>query len=257
MQAGGNVAMRATSSVQRHARARRAAALLFAFVTVGALAQVGVSASTSGATLPADCSGETPPAKASGAAWSCMFDDEFSGSALGPAWVPTRTADTGVATGAGSYKGCYVNSTNNISLSKGVLRLTVRKEKSYLTCKTLSSSFSTRYTAGSVSTVGKFWQTYGRFSVRAKVPNTNVKGLQETLWLWPVNSAKYATTGPGWAEPTGEIDFAEMYSNVAYRNVLYLHYYYDPTTVNRTTGTNVFNAMPAPNNQPGTDCSID
>jgi beta-glucanase (GH16 family) len=250
--------MRFVVPASRRARTRRAAAMILSLMVVAVLTQVGgTTSSASGATLTPDCSGQTPPPKASGAAWTCMLDDEFDGTTLGPAWVPTQTSLTGVATGAGSYRACYVNSTNNISVSKGTLRLTVRKEKTAQSCKASNGTFSTRYTAGSVSTFGKFWQTYGRFSVRAKVPNSNVKGLQETLWLWPNNTAKYASSGPGWCEPTGEIDFAEFYSNVATRNVPFIHYCYDSNTVNRTSGTNAFNALPPPNNQPGTDCTFD
>ena len=255
---GGRVEMRTVVTASSRTRIRRAAALLLSLVVVGVLAQVSSSGPVAvGATLPSDCSGETPPPKADGTAWSCMFDDEFNGTTLGPTWVPTLTSLTGVATGAGTYRACYVNSSNNISVSNGVLNLTVRKEKKSQSCKASTGTFSTQYTAGSVSTYGKFWQTYGRYSVRAKVPRSTYKGLQETLWLWPNNSAKYASSGPAYCEPTGEIDFAEFYSNVATRNVPYIHYCFDSNSVNRTTGTNVFNALPPPNNQPGTNCTFD
>ena len=36
-----------------------------------------------------------------------------------------------------------------------------------------------------VTTKSKFSQEYGRFEVRAKLPQSIVKGLQETLWLYP------------------------------------------------------------------------
>ena len=239
-------------------RTRRAAALFLTLVVVGALVQVSSNGSSAvGATLSPACSGETPPPKANGATWACMFDDEFDGSTLGSAWVPTVTSRTGVATGAGTYRACYVDDSDNISVKDGVLRLTVHKEKQFQSCQASTGTFSTQYTAGSVSTFGKFWQTYGRYSVRAKVPNSTIKGLQETLWLWPNNSAKYASAGPGYCEPTGEIDFAEFYSNAASRNVPYLHYCFDANSVNRTTGTNVFNALPPPNAQPGTNCTFD
>jgi beta-glucanase (GH16 family) len=236
----------------------RVVAAAVALATVGSLAQAGGAAPVAvGATASSACSGETPPPKTDGAAWSCTFDDEFDGTALGSTWTPTVTSQTGVATGAGKYQACYVNSTNNISVSNGTLRLTVRKERQRVSCDTSNGTLTTYYTAGSVSTIGRFAQTYGRFEVRAKLPDTAYKGLEESLWMWPVNAVKYYNDGPAWCEPTGEIDFAEFYSAVATRDVPYMHYCFDVTTVDRTTGVNAFNALPPPDNQPGTDCTFD
>ena len=50
-----------------------------------------------------------------------------------------------------------------------------------------------------------FSQTYGKWEVRAKLPDLQTRGLQETLWLWPDNDIKYGAW-PG----SGEIDFAEF-----------------------------------------------
>ncbi|MDT4939171.1 MAG: hypothetical protein QOG80_2842, partial [Pseudonocardiales bacterium] len=218
--------MRVPRTRRRGARLRRAAALALSLVVVGLLMQ-GSGGSTASA-YATTCGGEVPPAKSDGTAWVCSFDDEFSSSTLDPVWTATLSSNTGLTSGTAPYRACFVNSPNNESVRKGYLRLTVRKERSPITCKTLTGSFSTYYTSGSLSTVGKFGQRYGRFSVRARLPDTALKGLQETFWLWPVNSVKYAAYGPAWAEPSGEIDFAELYSSVADRNVPFLHYYLDP-----------------------------
>jgi beta-glucanase (GH16 family) len=113
-------------------------------------------------------------------------------------------------------------------VSDGSLHLTVRKESSPVDC----GGMSTQYTGGMVSSTGHFSQTYGRFEVRALLPQTTVAGLQETLWLWPVNY----TYGP-WPA-SGEVDFSEFYSQYYWLDVPYIHYDYDPATVDAGTNTN-------------------
>lgn len=154
--------------------------------------------------------------KSNGTPWVCTFDDEFSGSTLDlTKWSVQQTAVGGYTTGSPGTHVCYVASPNNISVSGGYLSLTVRREKSLVYCGAISSMI----TGGTVSTLGHLSQTYGRFEVRAKFPSETVAGLQEALWLWPVNDTKY---GP---EPTsGEIDFAEAYSQRANLVVPYIHY---------------------------------
>jgi beta-glucanase (GH16 family) len=181
------------------------------------------------------CGGEVPPAKANGDAWTCTFDDEFDSSTGDPTsldrskWTPQVTATSGYSTGTSQNPVCYVDSPNNISVSDGSLHLTVRKEDSPVDC----GSASTSYTGGMVTSSGHFSQTYGRFEVRALLPQTTTAGLQETLWLWP---DKY-TYGP-WPA-SGEIDFSEFYSQYYWLDVPYIHYNYDSSTVDNATNTNV------------------
>jgi beta-glucanase (GH16 family) len=66
--------------------------------------------------------------------------------------------------------------------------------------------------------MGRFSQTYGRFEIRAKVSAARVTGLQSSLWLWPVDSSRYAPAS------SGEIDIAEMFSQYGDRAVPYIHY---------------------------------
>jgi beta-glucanase (GH16 family) len=155
--------------------------------------------------------------KADGVPWKCTFDDEFNGTSLNTTkWTVQQTPTSGYATGPLGYHACYIDRPENVSVSGGYLALTARKEASTFNC---GAFFKTQYTAGSVSGFGKFSQAYGRFEVRALVPQAAVPGLQESFWLWPVNSTKYG------AQPaSGEIDIAELYSQYPTLAMPYIHY---------------------------------
>jgi beta-glucanase (GH16 family) len=149
--------------------------------------------------------------------WVCTFDDEFNATTLATTqWIPSITVGTDFTSGPADNRVCYFNSKNNISESGGYLSLTVRKEYKPFDCGGL---FTTQYSGGSVSTVGKFSQAYGRFEVRAQFPAVTVAGLQETLWLYPVAANYY---GP--RPISGEIDFAEAYSFLSQADIPYVHY---------------------------------
>ena len=159
-------------------------------------------------------------AKPGGGDWQCSFDDEFTGSTLNASnWVVQQTATSGYTNGTGSGIVCYVNSPNNVSVSGGTLNLTVRKEAKAFTCPDPLATFTTQYTGGMVSGYHLFNQTYGLFEVSAKLPAASVKGLQETLWLWPANDTKYGA----WPA-SGEIDFGEFYSQYPTLDIPYIHY---------------------------------
>ena len=162
------------------------------------------------------CGGEVVT-KADGTPWTCTFDDEFNGTSLDTSmWSPVTTATSGFHSG----QECFVNTPNNLSVGDGVLSLTVREEAAPFTCVSSSgTNYTTQYTSGSVTTVGKFSQTYGRFEVNAAFPATAVAGLQSSLWLYPVNALKYGVWP--WS---GEIDIAEEYSKFADRAIPYIHY---------------------------------
>ena len=179
---------------------------------------------------PPTCPGGTLY-KADGTAWTCTFDDEFSGTALDTTkWVVVTSA-TGAPINNGA---CYTTSPNNVSVSGGYLNLTVRQESAPLSCKLpLGRTASTPYTSGDVATYGKFSQTYGRFAVRASFPAATVAGLQASLWMYP-NTNTYGA----WPL-SGELDIAEEYSRYADRVIPYLHYNYDTATVDKTLNTNI------------------
>ena len=174
------------------------------------------------------CGGTVLP-KAGGGVWQCTLDDEFDGTTLNRnLWVPIVTAESGFHSGPE----CLIDSPNNVSVGGGVLTLTVRKEAAPFTCQDADSGpFETQYTSEQVATYGTFAQAYGRFEIRAKVPNTPIPGIQESFWLWPNDQGKY---GP-WPL-SGEIDIAEMFSRWNQLVVPYIHYnnYQDPnvTTYN-------------------------
>lgn len=150
-------------------------------------------------------------ARAGGGVWKCTFADNFSGKVLDTTkWSALTTA----ATGTGKPE-CRVNNRNNISVARGVLRLTVRKKKQLFVCHSLNGDFITQYTAGAVTTYSKFSQTYGRFAIRARFPATKVLGLHSALWLWPQELT--------YGDASGEIDIAEFRTGLPNRVVPTLH----------------------------------
>jgi beta-glucanase (GH16 family) len=178
---------------------------------------------------PPSC-GSTAIYKADGTAWTCTFGDDFDTSSVDTKkWTVTRTSDNGFPP---SHDLCFVDTPNNVSVADGLLSLTVRQEPAPFTCKTPWGSYQTQTTGGMVTTAGKFSQTYGRFAVRASFPAATIAGLQASLWLWPQN---VTTTGL-----SGEIDIAEEYSKNADRVIPYLHYNFDPATIDTTTNTNIY-----------------
>ncbi len=159
------------------------------------------------------CQGTTPLGLSG--SWTCTFDDEFTGTALNTSkWVPQVTATSGYVNGATA---CYVDSPDTVSVSAGYLNLTARQVAPFQ-CTYPGGSFTTSEEAGMVSTYGLFDQTYGAFEVSAKLPPATVTGLQETMWLYPQN-LNYGA----WPN-SGEIDFAEFYSQYPGLDVPYIHY---------------------------------
>jgi beta-glucanase (GH16 family) len=186
------------------------------------------------------CGGEQYT-KPDGSAYVCSFDDEFNGSALDrTAWMPQTTAISNFTMGKAPYKVCFVDNGDTIAEAGGYLHLSVVKTAAKFTCTAPTTgglslhNFSTQYEGGEVMTYNLFSQEYGRFEVRAKLPQSTVKGLQETFWLWPNNPTLHGAY-PG----SGEIDFAEFYSQYQNQVIPYIHYDYGTSTVNTTTNTNI------------------
>ncbi|RNM17734.1 glycoside hydrolase family 16 protein [Nocardioides pocheonensis] len=157
------------------------------------------------------------PRKADGTAWSCTFHDEFDGTALDRTkWVPQTAFVTGDATAGYA---CYMDDPKNVSVANGMLSLTVRKETSPQPCGSPTSSVTSYYTSGSVSTYHLFSQKYGRFEARIRNTASSVAGLHEAFWLWPDD--RYSAIN--WPT-TGEIDVAETYSLYNSVAIPFLHY---------------------------------
>ena len=116
-------------------------------------------------------------------------------------------------------KVCYVDSPDTISESGGYLNLSVVRGPSTY-CHRLDGVGSfTQYEGGMVSSYQLFSQKYGYFETRAEMPPASVPGLQESLWLYPENEKLY---GP-WPD-SGEIDYAEFYSDLPDADVPVTHY---------------------------------
>jgi beta-glucanase (GH16 family) len=163
-----------------------------------------------------DCGGTTIY-KSNGTKWTCTFDDEFDGTSLNTKkWTPVTTATSGYHSGIE----CDVNSSNNLSVSGGALKLTVRKEAAPFVCTDPLGNYQTQYTSASLTSLNNFSQTYGYFEVKAKFPAATVAGLQSSLWMWPVNALKYGYSWPA----SGEIDIAEWYSEYPQLAIPSIHY---------------------------------
>jgi beta-glucanase (GH16 family) len=212
-----------TVGLTKVARRRR---LLLTVVTllVGALCATVVPAAGAATTAPAATGCGATVLKPNGTPWVCTLADNFDGTSLDRRlWVPQTSA----ASGFGSQDDCYVDDPHNVAVSGGALNLSVRKLAAPFTCTTPATSYSTRYTAASVSTYTKWSQTYGRYEFRAKFPVATTKGLHGALWMWPDNPVKY---GP-WPL-SGEIDVAEVYSSYNDRAIPFVHYW--PGTASQT-----------------------
>jgi beta-glucanase (GH16 family) len=192
--------------------------------------QPGSGSSTTITATASACQGTTPLGVPG--TWNCSFDDEFNGTTLNTNnWVPQQTGASGYVNGATA---CYVDSPDTISVAGGYLNLTALQVAPF-TCQDGSNSFSTSYEAGMVSTSGLFDQTYGTYEVNAKLPPSVIQGLQETFWLYP-----QTLTYGAWPA-SGEIDFAEFYSQFPGLDVPYIHYSQSSTDLNATAYDCVIN----------------
>jgi len=161
--------------------------------------------------------------KPTGGAWKCTFSEQFSGSALDSTkWVPVTTEATGV-----NLADCRVNTPETIRVSGGYLHLTVWDTGEPFVCRSANGDYTTQYAAGAVSTGKKFSQAFGRFEIRAAMPNVTVGGLQSSLWMWP-QAQRYGSL-------SGEIDINEWRSNIFDRAVPTVHYTDDGTAGPKTT----------------------
>jgi beta-glucanase (GH16 family) len=156
---------------------------------------------------PTGCGGQ-PVVDLDGQPATCTFDDEFSGTALDPTkWQPLSTTRVGFHSGFE----CFVDDAQHIAEANGVLQLRLTGSRSGTGCRRLGLP----YESGMVNTKGRFAQTYGRFSIRAKLPAT--PGMQPALWLYPQR-----LTYGRWPR-SGEVDIAEVFGSAA-QTWPHLHY---------------------------------
>lgn len=160
--------------------------------------------------------GGPDPVKADGSSWVCSYDDEFNGTELDRRfWFPQETASSGFTTGSKGMYACAEDTPDTIGVHDGKLELSLIELPSVRSC---GHGKYSKYAFGHVMHFQTFAQTYGKYEVRAKIPDLTVPGVQQSFWLWPVKN-KY-----GHWPASGEIDFAEMYSS--HPGVLrpYIHY---------------------------------
>ncbi|RYJ05877.1 MAG: glycoside hydrolase family 16 protein [Actinomycetales bacterium] len=178
-----------------------------------ALLTTGVVATSTPAQAVTGCGGVVK--KADGTPWTCTFADNFYGTSLNrEKWYPMTTVESGYAINGD----CYFDSAQNIRVTGGTLKLTARRTSRPLQCKSPTGGWSSSYTAGSLSTVGRFSQAYGRYEIRAKLPTSKVAGAHSAWWLWPERQLF-----GGWPY-AGEIDIAEYYTKYPDRAIPYVHY---------------------------------
>jgi beta-glucanase (GH16 family) len=163
-----------------------------------------------------------------GGYWHCAFDDEFSGPSLDTSkWTAMDTAGTP----NGFHQGPECYRPGNVAVSNGALLLTAGKSPSSFAC---GPGFSTPYTSGMITTLGKYSQTDGLFEMRAKFPPG--VGFQPAFWMLPVNpnhNGQYSY---------GEIDIVEAYgSNPGYVSP---HLHYVTTPGDALSGANCYVLAP-------------
>ncbi|MGJ0558374.1 glycoside hydrolase family 16 protein [Methylocystis sp.] len=166
--------------------------------------------------------GGAKPKKADGAAWVCTFNDEFNGPELdGRYWIPQETENSGFTTGTRLKYACAWDSRETIDVREGNLELSLIDLGETRDC---GQNKSSQFAYGQVMHYQTYAQTYGRYEVRAKIPDLRVPGSQQSFWLWPEKN----TYGP-WPA-SGELDFAEMYSSAPGVVKPFMHYLPGPPT---------------------------
>lgn len=160
--------------------------------------------------------GDEAPTKADGTRWVCTFSDDFTGPELDRRyWVPQRTENSGFTTGTRLKYACAYDNYRTVDVADGLLELSLVDLGEVRGC---GANKASRYAYGQVMHYQTYSQTYGRYEVRAKIPDIRVPGSQQSFWLWP----KTNTYGP-WPA-SGEIDFAELYSSAPGINKPFMHY---------------------------------
>lgn len=143
--------------------------------------------------------------KGDGTPWVCTFSDEFDGPGLDRRyWVPQKTEKSGFTTGTRVRYACAYDDPSTIGVRDGNLELSLVDLGESRDC---GKNRRSQYAFGQVMHHQTYAQTYGKYEVRARIPEIRVPGVQQSFWLWP----EKLTYGP-WPA-SGEIDFAEMYSN--------------------------------------------
>lgn len=138
--------------------------------------------------------------------WNLVWFDEFDqpdGTAPDPAKWNHQQGGSGWGNGELQH---YTDSTSNAYIEDGML--VVKAVEEYM--------LGRDYTSARLTTQFKGDWTYGRFEIRAKLPNT--QGIWPAFWLLP-SRGRYGSGPAG-----GEIDIMEMIGSEPYRSYATLHY---------------------------------
>lgn len=164
------------------------------------MTQTPAPASPEPATVPPVTSTPDP------SSWVLVWADEFDqpdGSAPDPAKWNHQQGGSGWGNGELQY---YTNSIDNSFIQDGMLVIKAIKEY----------EMGRDYTSARMTTQFKGDWTYGRFEIRAKLPNT--QGIWPAFWLLP-SRGRYGSGAAG-----GEIDIMELIGSEPYRSYATLHY---------------------------------
>ena len=139
-------------------------------------------------------------------AWELVWADEFEqpdGSAPDSAKWNHQQGGSGWGNGELQY---YTNTTDNSFIQDGML--VIKASQGYM--------LGRDYTSARLTTQFKGDWTYGRFEIRAKLPNT--QGIWPAFWLLP-SRGRYGSGTAG-----GEIDIMEMIGSEPHRSYATLHF---------------------------------
>jgi beta-glucanase (GH16 family) len=133
-----------------------------------------------------------PPA----AGWTLVWSDEFNGSDGSPVDSSKWELETGGNGWGNQELEYYTTRSQNAFQHDGKLVIKVLEEK-----YTGTDGVSRNYTSARLKTQGKFFQVYGKFEARIKIPRG--QGIWPAFWMLGDNIDK-----PGWPD-CGEIDIME------------------------------------------------
>lgn len=137
-------------------------------------------------------------------AWTMVWNDEFAGEAI-------DTSKWNFVQGGGGYGNNelqhYTSRPENARIEDGKLVIEAHKE----------AYQGNEYTSAKLTTQGKGEWTYGRFQIRAKMPQG--KGIWPAIWMMPSDENLYS----GWPVG-GEIDIMELLGHEPNKIYGTLHY---------------------------------
>ncbi len=163
----------------------------------------GTDPGTNPGTDPGTDPGTNPGTDPADPDWTLVWNDEFDGDVL-------DSAKWNFVQGGGGYGNNelqnYTNRPENVRLEDGHLVIEARKE----------NFGGNAYTSGKIQTKNKGDWTYGKFEIRAKLPEG--KGMWPAIWMMPTDSA-YG----GWPA-SGEIDIMELLGHEPEKAYGTIHY---------------------------------